>query len=273
MINLLCTVRNCHKALQRAEKIFVCPLGHSFDISSKGYVNLLQPQDKRSLNPGDSKQAVVARHRLLMSGQDNKVADKIVEMIKGFNFENFPKILDVGCGEGFYLNSIMNKYSACASGLDISVEAIDLASRYYKNATWVVANADRFLPYPDKEFNIVMSITARKNPSEFKRVLLPEGYLLIVVPAPDDLIELRESIMEKGILRDRSENTLELFNRDFVFLNLSTVKYQQHLNKDLLNDLLLTTYRGARHREKEKFDKLEEMTITFSRQIFCFRPK
>ncbi|KAF0248456.1 MAG: 23S rRNA (guanine745-N1)-methyltransferase, partial [bacterium] len=188
MIDLLCTVRECRKLLQKIEKTLVCPLGHNFDISRSGYVNLLQPQDRRSLSPGDSQQTVAARYRLLTAGQDNLFVKAIIDTIKGFAFPNTPKILDVGCGEGFYLNSIMKEYQVKASGLDISVAAIDLAARHYQKATWVVANADRFLPYPDKEFDIVMSITARKNPSEFRRVLLPQGYLLIVVHAPDDLV-------------------------------------------------------------------------------------
>lgn len=273
MINLLCTVRDCRKPLQKLGKTYVCPIGHSFDISRSGYVNLLQPQDRRSLNPGDSQQTVAARYRLLMSGQDNSVVSKLAETIKNFAFPNQPKILDVGCGEGFYLNSLINTLPIKASGLDISLAAIDLASRNYKNATWIIANADRFLPYPDKEFDVVMSITARKNPSEFSRVLSSEGYLLIVVPAPDDLIELREILMGKGVLRDRSEQTLSTFTENFILLHSSTINYQQHLSKNLLADLLLTTYRGARHREQERFDQINEMTVTFSRQIFCFRPK
>jgi 23S rRNA (guanine745-N1)-methyltransferase len=274
MINLLCTVRECRKVLQKLEKTFVCPSGHNFDISRSGYVNLLGPQDRRSLKPGDNQQIVNARYRLLMSGQDDCVVREIAETIKNFTFANQPKILDVGCGEGFYLNQVMNTlFSVKASGLDISLAGIDLAARRYKEVTWVIANADRFLPYPDGEFDVIMSITARKNPSEFSRVLSQEGYLLIVVPAPEDLIELREVLMGEGVLQDRAEKTLDIFAKDFVFLHSNIVTYQERVSKDLLADLLLTTYRGARYREQERFGQANEMTVTFSRQIFCFRPK
>jgi 23S rRNA (guanine745-N1)-methyltransferase len=273
MINLLCTVRNCQKTLKNLGKILVCPSNHSFDISRNGYINLLQPQDKRSLNPGDSEVTVLARHRLLINGQDSLIVKTLVEQIKNFSLPKEAKILDVGCGEGFYLNSIINNFSFLASGLDISTAAIKLAAKSSKKITWVIANADRFLPYPDKEFDIVMSITARKNPSEFKRVLLPQGYLLIVVPAQDDLIELREAIMGKGVLNDPSENIMELFSKDFNFLSSNKVEYKESLNRELLTDVLLTTYRGARHREQERFEQIEKMTLTFSRQIFCFSPK
>ena len=45
-----------------------CARGHSFDLASQGYVNLLPVQNKRSLDPGDSKAMVAARRRYLASG-------------------------------------------------------------------------------------------------------------------------------------------------------------------------------------------------------------
>ena len=61
---LLCPVRGCHLALTREEKRVVCARGHSFDIARSGYINLLQPQERRSKNPGDTADAVAARRRL-----------------------------------------------------------------------------------------------------------------------------------------------------------------------------------------------------------------
>jgi len=54
-----------------------------------------------------------------------------------------------------------------------------------------VANADRFVPYSDRSFSIVLSITARMNSGEFRRVLRNDGRLLVGIPAPDDLLGLR----------------------------------------------------------------------------------
>ena len=41
-----------------------------------------------------------------------------------------------------------------------------------------MANADRFVPYADRSFSIVLSITARMNSSEFRRVLREDGRLV-----------------------------------------------------------------------------------------------
>ena len=49
---------------------------------------------------------------------------------------------------------------------------------------WIVANADRFVPYADGSFSLVMSITARMNASEFRRVLRDDGRLLVAFPRP-----------------------------------------------------------------------------------------
>ena len=61
---LLCPVRGCHLGLVREERRMVCPRNHSFDIARSGYINLLQPQDRRAKEPGDTAEAVAARRRL-----------------------------------------------------------------------------------------------------------------------------------------------------------------------------------------------------------------
>src|SRR5260370_29405762 len=78
---------------------------------------------------------------------------------------------------------------------------------------WIVANDDRFLPYADRSFSIVLSITARMNAGEFRRVLRDGGGLLIALPAPDDLIELR------GASRDRVARTVETFAGGLTLLD------------------------------------------------------
>ena len=42
----------------------VCARGHSFDFARSGYINLLQVQERRAKDPGDSLEAMAARRRL-----------------------------------------------------------------------------------------------------------------------------------------------------------------------------------------------------------------
>ena len=61
---LQCPVRDCQMALVREGRRLVCPRNHSFDVARSGYINLLQPQERRSKQPGDTLAAVAARRRL-----------------------------------------------------------------------------------------------------------------------------------------------------------------------------------------------------------------
>src|ERR1700710_95962 len=146
----------------------VCPSKHSFDIARSGYINLLQPQDRRSKQPGDSAAVIAARRRMHDRGVSEPLLRAMAEMLAATPRDI---ALDAGCGDGFYLGSLARETGFDAHGVDISIPAIDSAARRYPQCEWIVANADRFLPYTDHSFSIVMSITARMNPEEFRRVL------------------------------------------------------------------------------------------------------
>ena len=55
-------------------KTLRCPKGHSFDVSAKGYVNLLLTQHKNVKDPGDSKEMAAARRLFLDSGAYSPVS-------------------------------------------------------------------------------------------------------------------------------------------------------------------------------------------------------
>src|SRR5579872_5974028 len=78
---LVCPVRDCRLPLSREERRVFCARGHSFDLARSGYINLLQPQDRRSRKPGDSAAAVAGRRRLHDRGVTQPLLDAIAEMI------------------------------------------------------------------------------------------------------------------------------------------------------------------------------------------------
>lgn len=142
--------------------------------------------------------------------------------------------------------------------MDISVPAIDAAARRFPGCKWVVANADRFVPYADGSFSRVVSITARMNPAEFRRVLRDEGRLLIALPAPDDLIELR------GVGRDRVERTVEEFAGEFGLLERRRVTTVAELDAGGVEDVLVSIYRPMRA------EPVQAMRVTFSLDLLLF---
>lgn len=235
----------------------LCEHGHSFDIARSGYVNLLQPQDRRSRQPGDTAEAVAARRRL----HDRGVTRPLLEAIAAVLCPSESDIvLDAGCGDGFYLGTLAREAGCSGHGIDISVPAIEAAARRYPECQWVVANADRFVPYAGSSFSIVLSITARRNASEFRRVLRDDGRLLIALPAPDDLIELR------GSGHDRTARTVQEFAPGFKLADQRRVTIQASLDAAGVHDALLSIYRPLQPRPPEAGQ------VTFSLDLLLFRP-
>jgi 23S rRNA (guanine745-N1)-methyltransferase len=271
MIPLLCTVRNCRLPLRREERRMVCPNGHSFDIARSGYCNLLQPQDRRSRSAGDSPEAVAARHRFLDAGHEERILDTIIEILATLGPAD--AVLDAGCGDGHHLGTIAKRFAIEGHGIDLSVPAIDLAARRYPQCHWIVANADRFLPYGDASFRVVLSITARMNAPEFRRVIRGNGHLVVAIPAADDLAELREAIHGEATARDRVERTIALFADHFAFQRCERAETRALLDRDSIVTALTSSYRGMRNRERQRLAQVDSVTVTLSRDILVFAPR
>jgi 23S rRNA (guanine745-N1)-methyltransferase len=254
---LLCPVRECRLELAREEHRVVCANGHSFDVARSGYINLLQPQDRRSKQPGDTMEAVAGRRRMHDLGVTEPLLHAIANMA-GATREDI--VLDAGCGDGFYLGSLAREVGFKAHGVDISTAAIDAAARRYSECEWIVANADRFVPYADRSFSLVLSITARMNSGEFKRVLRDDGRLLIAIPAPDDLIELR------GAGRDRVGRTVDTFTGDFRLADHRRVTTSAELDAHAVRDVLHSIYRPMQTKEPEA------MRVTLSLDLLLLKP-
>jgi 23S rRNA (guanine745-N1)-methyltransferase len=252
---LLCTVRDCPLPLIREAGRLVCARGHSFDVARSGYVNLLQPQDRRSKHPGDSAAAVAARRRLHDRGITAPLLAAVSDLLAGSSVDT---VLDAGCGEGFYLGNLAQQAGFCGHGIDISTRAVDAAARRYPGCEWVAGNADRFIPWADASFSAVLSITGRMNAEEFRRVLNPGGRLLVAVAAPDDLIELR------GTGRDRVESTRAAFEANFTLHKTARATTQADLNAAAVDDVLHSIYRPLQPQPAHA------MRLTFSLDLLLF---
>jgi len=254
---LVCTVRDCRLPLLRTDRQMVCARGHSFDVARTGYLNLLQPQERRSKAPGDSVAAVAGRRRVYDLGVAAPLLAGIAEASRA---EADDVVLDAGCGDGYYLGSLTGLCGCRGHGVDISIPAVEAAARRYPACEWVVANADRFVPYSDGAFSLVLSITARMNPGEFRRILRADGRLLVALPAPDDLIELRGSGRE-----DRVDRTVADFAADFALIQQERVSTSADLDADTVAGLLRSIYRPA------AAGGTVDMRVTFSLDLLLFR--
>jgi 23S rRNA (guanine745-N1)-methyltransferase len=268
-VGLLCPVAGCRRALTRTRDGLACARAHSFDVARRGYVNLLLPQDRRSRQPGDSPATVTARLRLAAAGYETPLTEAITSLLA---LGTGDPVLDVGCGDGHHLAAIAARFGAAGYGLDISVPAIEAAARLHPELHWVVANADRFLPYADASFQRVASITAQRNPEEFRRVLADEGTLLLVVPAPDDLIEVRELVLGEGVTRDRVDKAIETFAPLFVLDRHERIRHTAHLDPASVRDVMVGTYRAGRAGRHARLATVTDLDVTLSRDVLLLRP-
>ena len=113
---------------------------------------------------------------------------------------------------------------------------------------------------PPISFDAVFSITARMNASEFRRILCPDGRLLIAIPAPDDLLELR------GTGRDRSARAVADFAPQFRLERQTRVGTTADLSAEAMDSLLLSIYRPMRA------TPVQAGRVTFSLDMLLFRP-
>lgn len=177
----------------------VCPAQHSFDRAREGYLNLLVGgRLAGSTTPGDTPESLQARRRFLHGGWYSPVADGLVAALG----DTDGPVLDVGCGEGWYLTQVA---SPRKNGLDIAKRAVQMASRLHPDGQFVVGSAHR-LPVLEGSCAAVYSVFSPHSLDEFRRVLAPGGRWITVTPGSRHLEEMRpnknESIRERESRRD-----------------------------------------------------------------------
>ncbi len=93
---------------------------------------------------------------------NNRWKNVIESLVRHYKLPSNAKILDVGCGKGFLLYDFLKSFpNADLYGIDISEYAIRNAQKEIKENI-VLGNATN-LPWPDKFFDLVISINTLHN--------------------------------------------------------------------------------------------------------------
>ena len=140
MSHFICPI--CSQTLLKGEKSYTCKNRHSFDISSKGYVNLLPANKKHSAAPGDDKLMVVARNNFLSLGYYSHLKQTLENLSDKYSGKNV-NVLDCGCGEGYYTQGVYEKLAqqgkkVAVQGIDISKDAVAIAAKRLKEGQFAV---------------------------------------------------------------------------------------------------------------------------------------
>ena len=91
----------CAAPLEKTDRTYRCPRGHSFDRAREGYVHLLPANRMHSKAPGDDKAMAAARNRFLSGGWYAPLRDALCRLAVD-HAPARPAVLDSGCGEGYY---------------------------------------------------------------------------------------------------------------------------------------------------------------------------
>lgn len=260
--------------LTQAGQSWRCPAGHSFDVARQGYVHLLPVQNKRSLDPGDSKAMVAARQRFLNAGHFQTVANAVSQAV----LQDLPgesrtlSCLDAGGGEGYYLRELAKAADDLAlalAGLDISKWATLAAAKQDKRTRWIVGS-NASLPVLPASLDRLLCLFGFPVYGEFARVLKPGGVLVLAEPGADHLRELRQ-IIYPSVNPDKQAVTAA--PEGFSLVATEIVRFPLTLDSQVvIADLLAMTphlYR-APLAGREKAASLQTLTVTVDVRLSRF---
>lgn len=265
----------CNEKLIKIEKSYVCKNNHTYDISKSGYINLLLDNQKHSRNPGDDKDMVISRKKFLEKGYYKGISDKVNEIILELLNKNGINILDIGCGEGYYterLKEILDKKQVQNKiiGIDISKEAILVASKKNKEIEWIVASASN-IPLENESLDFIICMFAKIIPEEKIRCLKKGGYLIVVSTGENHLLEMKEVVYE-NVRKDFYSPIKDL--NIFKYVETKNCKYKTHIkeNESIKSLFNMTPYRWRSPKEGiERLFSLEELEITIDVNIDIFK--
>jgi 23S rRNA (guanine745-N1)-methyltransferase len=183
--HLRCPV--CGGGLAAAGAALRCPSGHSFDLARHGYVDLT---GGRLTHEGDSAARLAARAALLDAGHFRPLADAIVAAAAAYPRTGL--LVDVGAGTGYYLAALLDaRPDDLGLALDVAKPALRRAAAAHPRLGAVRADVWRGLPVADGAAAVVLDVFAPRSGAEFRRILRPDGLLIVATPTPEHLAELR----------------------------------------------------------------------------------
>lgn len=224
---------NCALVLQLSTAGATCASGHSFDRGRGGYLNLfVGGRLSASTTPGDTPDALAARRRFLTAGYYAPIVTALAQAVG----EPEGPVLDVGCGEGYYLSQLdlPRLY-----GLDVAKSAVQMAARLLPAAQFVVASAYR-LPVLDDSVAAVVSVFAPHPFEEFQRVLQTGGRWVTVTPGANHLQEMRP-VLSGDSERKSRERLARRGVAPVEAVGARRVEFQLELSAEALRDLFYMT--------------------------------
>lgn len=255
--NILCP--KCGLSLHRHDNMYKCDNGHSYDTSKEGYLNLLLSKT----NCGDLKDSVNCRKNFLEKGFYYPLVEFINNILIKYNSNN---ILDCGCGIGYYSKCLSDNYNII--GIDISKDAIKLASKHDKKSFYIVSSSAS-IPIRKNSFDAAYVIFAPLFEDSIANMLNNDGILIIVTPNVKHLYEIKEVLYKNPYLNETSELNLSLFTH----INTDELTYKINLKTDdIINLIGMTPYLYKTNKEDlNKLNEINNLDVTIDFSIHTYK--
>lgn len=234
-----------------------------------------------------------ARRRFLVGGAHERLSNRINEHIARHlanRLEEEPgrgcNVLDVGCGEGYYLGRLHEHVVAtncsaswssgagthcCLFGLDISRDALRLAARRFAGVHFFVNDVQHRICMATSSADVVLNVFAPRNAAEFARVLRTDGLLIVVIPRERHLDALAAALPLLDIDADKLERTIAQFSGSFEPVTVDELEYACSLTGDFLADLvqMSPSYHHVGESGVAQARGLGRMDVTLRFSVLC----
>jgi 23S rRNA (guanine745-N1)-methyltransferase len=236
-------------------------------------VNLLRSQKSSKAHHGDDRLMIQARQAFLDKGYYDNLRDFLGKTVRKYASDG-SRILDAGCGDGYYLSSISTllneaKINVEIGAVDISKDALKCTMKRAGGICGAVASVFE-LPLKNKSVDTVLNVFSPLAQEEYLRVLTDNGILIRVTPLENHLFSLKKAVYDKPLKNDAVKYELDGFEIiEETELNGSC---ELICNGDIQNLFMMTPYYyKTGESDQRKLREIESLTVETAFKITVYR--
>ena len=230
-------------ALELRGRTLGCEHGHRFDLARQGYATLIA---RPLAHHGDAAVMVERRQRVHAARVLGAIHDAVADAAGAPSPYDRPPatsgadglVCDVGAGPGTYLAAVLDRLpERTGLAIDVSKAAARRAARCHPRASAIVADVWGGLPLRTGSVALLLDVFAPRNASEFARVVVEGGRLVVVTPDADHLAELRSAVGMLDVPSGKAEQVAHELERGFRLVTTTQVRERVRVPGELAVDL------------------------------------
>jgi len=269
------TCPNCGEPLRIEETAARCSSGHTFDVARQGYVSLLPGRAKTGT--ADTAEMVDARDAFLGGGWFAPIASAVASAVKLACEQADGCVVDAGAGTGYYLaHAIGGLDDRAGLALDLSKYASRRAARAGDLVGAAVCDTWGAIPVRTGVAAAVLDVFSPRNAAEFRRMLAPEGRLIVVTPTARHLAEIVGALGLLDVDERKHERLDATFGELFEMESRTLVEDSMALPHSAVEQVVAMGPSGM-HADSglpERIAALDDPAeVTLSVELTVYRPK